>query len=302
MDGVLVIDKPGGPTSHDVVARVRTALRQRRVGHTGTLDPMATGVLPLVLGRATRLAQFLSASAKSYEARVRLGLVTDTYDVTGRVTEEYPVPPAVLTHEVIERSLAALRGAYLQTPPAYSAKKVGGVRAYDMARRTDQPLVLDPVPVTVDSLELIGIEADTVRLRMTVSAGFYVRVLAHDLGAALGVGGCLASLRRTRSGEFDESRAVPLAAVEEDPDVAWRHLVPLEDLLPAIPGVRLTGEGSRRARNGAALAPGDVMLDAAGPSGAPGGLVRLLDADGRLVGLARAIGPGTALHPIVVLG
>jgi tRNA pseudouridine55 synthase len=301
MHGVLVVDKPAGPTSHDVVARVRATLGIPRAGHTGTLDPLATGVLPLVLGRATRLAQFLSASSKTYEATVRLGIVTDTFDTSGRVVSEQPVPAGSLTPERIEQALAAFRGSYLQQPPPFSAKKVGGERAYALARRS-VAAVLPPVPVTVEALDLAGIDATSIRLRVTASAGFYVRVLAHQLGAALGPGGCLEALRRTRSGEFSEADAVTLEMLERDAGSARRHLQPLDALLRGLPTVYLTDEGGRRAAHGAAIRPFDTKEGSESAFGSVDRPVRLIDAQGHLVGLARGSEDGSALHPIVVLG
>jgi tRNA pseudouridine55 synthase len=299
MDGVLVIDKPSGPTSHDIVARVRRAIGERRIGHTGTLDPLATGVLPLVVGRATRLAQFLSASSKTYDATVRLGLVTDTYDVAGRVVDEHDVPAEVLDRAHIERTLARFRGEYAQTPPPFSAKKVDGVRAYQRARR-DQAVTLDPVLVTVEDLTLLGVDADSFRLRLTVSAGFYVRVLAHDLGAVLGVGGCLAALRRLRSGDFGLEDAVSLTALEQDPTAHGVHLRPLSTLLPSLPAASLTADGCRRALHGAALRAEDTMAGFDQLTRTESPLVRLVDESGGLRAIARLT--ANTLHPVVVLG
>jgi tRNA pseudouridine55 synthase len=205
VNGVLVVDKPLGPTSHDVVARARRALGTPRVGHTGTLDPQATGVLPLVVGKATRLAQFLSASVKEYDALVAFGRATDTYDAAGAVTEETGRQPSA---EAVEAALERFRGAFLQAPPAYSAKKVDGERAYARARRAEA-VTPAPVAVTVERLELTGWDGDLVCLRVRASAGFYVRSLAHDLGAALGTGAHLAGLRRILAGAFTLDDAVP---------------------------------------------------------------------------------------------
>jgi tRNA pseudouridine55 synthase len=298
MDGVLVVDKPSGPTSHDVVTRVRAALDERRIGHTGTLDPLATGVLPLVIGRATRLAQFLSGSDKTYEATVRLGLVTDTYDVAGRVVSQQQVDPSAIDPESVERALDAIRGSRLQAPPPYSAKKIGGARAYDLARRA-QPVALDPVPVTIHDLRLNGIESDSLHLTVTASAGFYVRTLAHEVGAALGTGGCLAALRRTRSGDYDLATAIPLEDVVRNPPLAAGRLIPLDRLLPALPHARLTPSGCHRALHGAAIRLEDLAEPRERLSGE---FARLLDADGHLRAIARSSRDGSALHPLVVLG
>ena len=218
MDGLLIVDKPVGPTSHDVVARVRRALGERRIGHTGTLDPLASGVLPLVLGRATRLARFLSASEKRYEAVVRLGLATDSYDAAGQplgAPHDGPMPdPAV-----IERALATFRGTFLQQPPAFSAKKIGGIRSHALARQqrdaSGAQCIPSPPPVSVcvSELELLGVQGCDVALRLTCSAGFYVRTLAHDLGRELGTGAHLAALRRTRAGDL---RIEDATALDDD--------------------------------------------------------------------------------------
>lgn len=296
-DGVLVVDKPSGPTSHDVVARARTALKERRIGHTGTLDPLATGVLPLVIGRATRLAQFLSAGAKTYDATVRLGVETDTYDGAGRVVAEHPVDADAVTAERLEQCLAAFRGTHAQAPPPYSAKKVGGVRAYELARKSEA-VALDPVTMTVHDLHLLGVEGETLRLRVTASAGFYVRTLAHDLGAALGTGGCLTALRRIRSGDFGLDQAVPLDDIERSPAAAAALVIPLDSLLTAMPSIRLTPDGCRRAAHGAPIRAEDLVP----PSATSHELVRLLDAGGHLLAVARRPRGGATLHPLVVLG
>lgn len=304
-DGVLVIDKPAGPTSHDVVALVRRALGEKRIGHTGTLDPMATGVLPLVVGRATRLASLLSGADKTYEAAVRFGCATDTYDATGRVAGDPEAPvastleigsPEGLTVTAIEAALPRFRGTYEQTPPQYSAKKIGGVASYTLARRK-LDVAPAPVHVTVHELVLIGYEEGLATVRVTATAGFYVRSLAHDLGAALGCGGHLAALRRTRAGSFTLDAAVPLEIVQQEGADAGRRLIPLDQLLPDVPAARLTEGGARRAGHGAAVGPVDIAEAAAG---AGGGRVRLLDAGGHLLGLAEPR-PGGVLQPVVVL-
>src|SRR5262245_8379950 len=185
MTGILLIDKPAGPTSHDVVARIRRAIGERRVGHTGTLDPSATGLLPLVVGTATRLAALLTGRDKTYEAVVRLGFSTDTDDAEGE-----PIGPRadVLPHEdAIETALARFRGEFSQTPPRHSAKKIQGQKAYALARR-DVAVELAPVTVTVHRLERTRLDDDRLHLEVTATAGFYVRALARDLGAALGCG------------------------------------------------------------------------------------------------------------------
>ncbi|MDE3156183.1 MAG: tRNA pseudouridine(55) synthase TruB [Acidobacteriota bacterium] len=299
MDGVLVIDKPAGPTSHDVVARMRRALGERRIGHTGTLDPAATGVLPLVVGRATRLAQFLTSATKEYRASVRLGWATDTYDATGQpVDPPAPgVPPVAVTPAQVEAALEGFRGTYDQPPPPFSAKKIGGVRAYELARR-QAPVAPAPVPVTVHALELLTCAGDRLELRVVCSAGFYVRTLAHDLGRRLGVGGHLTALRRTRSGAFDETMAVGLEEAERlGPAVAAR-LTPMDALLPDLPAAVLNASGLRKTDHGSDLGPADLVRRLA-----PGvtGRCRLVDEAGGLIALAE-VRPGSGLlHPSIVL-
>jgi len=289
MDGLLIIDKPAGPTSHDVVARMRRALGERRIGHTGTLDPAATGVLPLVLGRATRLAQFLGESDKSYEAIVRFGFATDTRDAQGQPVGDVRAP--ALSRDEIDAALEAFRGSFLQQPPAFSAKKIGGKRSHKLARarardaagtaaarlepsrddRHDQrelhdlpdpavPCVLPaPVCVTVHRLDVLRAEADRVTLSIDCSTGFYVRSLAHDLGERLGVGAHLVALRRTRVGDFTIDRALPLDRAERDRAQAAGAIVPMADVLPRLPAVTLTPDGVRRAVNGCDLGPRDTL-------------------------------------------
>jgi tRNA pseudouridine55 synthase len=293
--GVLVIDKPAGPTSHDIVALVRRRFRGTRVGHTGTLDPFATGVLPLVVGRATRLARYLSGADKEYDALIRLGRATDTHDSTGTVTFEapdgFPVPAVARLAELLE----GYRGTWMQTPPAYSAKRAGGVRAYDQARR-GEPVALTPVKVSVSAIELLSADGPLVRVRLVSSAGFYVRALAHDIGLKLGTGAALDGLRRLRSGPFTLSDAVTLDAVvqaETEP-----RLLPLESLLPEWPAVVLTPEGTAWASHGRHLGPAQWR---GGPNGlAAGTRVRCFGPDGLLIAVGEA-GPGGVLHPAVVL-
>lgn len=303
MDGLLVIDKPVGPTSHDVVARVRRALGERRIGHTGTLDPGASGVLPLVVGRATRLARFLSASDKSYTATIRLGVETNTYDSAGMPVGA-PFAGELPAREQIARVLEGFRGAFLQQPPRYSAKKVGGRRSYELARSSEEPRTLDPVQVAVHRLELTGIAGDCLTVELDCSAGFYVRSLAHDLGQMLGVGAHLAALRRTRSGDLTLADAASLEAVERHGGSFAEALVPLERMLPRMPLLRLTPEGVRRTRHGRDLGPADFAdpVPAVRPEGAGEAAgVRLFDLQGQLVALARPAGTAGLLHPFVVL-
>ena len=313
MDGLLVIDKPAGPTSHDVVARLRRVLGEPRIGHTGTLDPAASGVLPLVLGRATRLARFLSASDKSYEAVIRVGVATDTYDGEGT-----PVGPAYggpcPSREAIEAALGAFRGSFLQQPPAYSAKKIAGRRSYKIARaeardgsgREGARDLPDPVRVMVHRLDLVGLDGDSLTLRIDCSAGFYVRALAHDVGQRLGSGAHLAALRRTSSGDFTLADALSFEAAERDHDLTRRAIVPLAQMLPRWSSVVLTDEGARRVAHGRDVGPDDVTAGAL-PHGqavlpaAAREVVRLLDQQGELIGIARLGKSPGLLHPSIVL-
>lgn len=305
MDGVLVIDKPPGPTSHDIVAVARRALHETRIGHTGTLDPLATGVLPLVIGKATRLASLLSSTEKEYEADVRLGATSDTYDAAGRLSS-VGLPPDVGGSDV-ERVLEGFIGTFEQMPPPFSAKKVGGVPAYKLARK-QTPTALKAVPVTVLALELLGMDEGLVQLRVRTSAGFYVRSLAHELGVRLGCGAYLEGLRRTRAGGFGLDRAVSLADLEGEPARVMAAVIPLNELLPELPAVRVNRVGARRAAHGNFLSPSDLAEPGPGPVLAgippmpgPGPLrVRVIDADGRLLAVAEA-GAGGVLRPSIVL-
>ena len=248
IEGVLVVDKPKGMTSHDVVAVVRRILKERRVGHTGTLDPLATGVLPLVIGRATRLARFLSAERKRYEATIALGVETDTFDAEGSAAggARFENPAAPLPDEAAVRAaLQRFVGTFSQVPPAYSAKKVGGVAAHRLARRGAAVDDLPAVEVTVHDLLVTDYREPTVQVTLEVSSGFYVRSLAHDLGRALGCGAHLAALRRTACGEFDLSSAVPLDGLDVDVAAA-RHVAAGPDAAGHAGGVADGGRSAPR--------------------------------------------------------
>jgi tRNA pseudouridine55 synthase len=335
MDGLLIVDKPAGPTSHDVVARVRRALGEKRIGHAGTLDPLATGVLLLVVGKATRLAKFLSASDKSYDAVVRVGFATDSADAEGRPlgpVSDRPMP----SRGEIDAALDAFRGTFLQQPPSFSAKKIAGRRSYQLARaardarhreRTlarcresiadfaiDDPqdqqgastqelqLTPDPCEVTSYAVSVVRVDGDQVTLTVDCSAGFYIRSLAHDLGERLGMGAHLTALRRTRTGTFGLERAMTLEAVERDPARAVDALVPMADMLPGLPSATLTAEGVRRVTHGQDIRPADQFSAVGPPPSAQSGqpFVRLLDRAGTLVAVAHQ-GADTVLHPSIVL-
>ena len=300
MDGVLVVDKPAGPTSHDVVDRARRALGERRIGHTGTLDPFATGVLPLCVGKATRLARFLSAGDKTYRATVRLGFATTTDDLRGEPLS--PSRAVAVDAGTVGQALATLVGCFDQVPPAFSARHVGGRRAYELARRGESVPVA-ATPVTVHAIELLGLEGDRLEIEVRCSSGTYVRALARDLGERLGTGAHLTALRRTRSGPFDLSQAVAFDAL----DHAAASLLPLEALLRELPEVRLPAASRQLVRNGRDLGPEDVLE---GFPRQPVERVRLLDDAGRLIALATPVGlePSAgglprfpALHPDLVL-
>ena len=291
-EGALVVDKPAGPTSHDVVAVARRALGQPRIGHTGTLDPLATGVLPLLLGRATRLAQFLASSDKTYLATVQFGQATSSYDAAGEPVG--PSQPVTLDPDVVEGNLARFRGRQWQMPPAVSAKKVSGHRAYDLARR-DQPVELAAVEVEVTELTLVGCAEARAQLRVTCSAGFYVRSLAHDLGRVLGVGAHLAGLRRERSGRFTLAESVGLDRLASTPATVASLVRPMADLLPDWPAITVSEADVARIGHGQAL----EVTTAAAPGRPSGGRVRLIDQFGHLVALAEE--RTGLLHPVLVL-
>jgi tRNA pseudouridine55 synthase len=305
MDGLLVIDKPAGPTSHDVVARIRRVLGERRIGHTGTLDPAASGVLPLVLGRATRLARFLSGGDKRYEAVVRFGVATDTYDGEG-------TPVGVVRRGVapargeIEAALEAFRGTFIQQPPPYSAKKIAGRRSYEIARGRysldEAPPLPAPVAVTVRRLEITHIEDDDVTLEIDCSAGFYVRSLAHDLGRVAGVGAHLAALRRTLSAGLTLEESIPLEFAEHSREDALAAVVSIDSMLPWLQAVTLTDEGVLRAVHGRDIGRSEVAAGSAVvQQQAIVVAVRLIDELGRLVAIAEPTGVPGVLHPAVVL-
>jgi tRNA pseudouridine55 synthase len=296
MDGVLVIDKPRGLTSHDVVAVARRCLRQRQIGHTGTLDPLATGVLPLACGRATRLIRFLTAADKEYDAGIRFGLTTDTYDVTGRETGQSGQVP---DRGTVEHALVSLRGEYAQMPPPFSAKKIDGERAYARARRQEE-VKLDAVPVRVARAELLDLDGAVARVALTCSSGFYVRSFARTLGELTGAGACLESLRRTRSGQFGLADAIELDALQGNEEKWAAAVMPLERLLPGFPSTTVSEEGRRRVSHGQDLL-GTHVLDRRAGESRPPGWVRLLDGDGRLLGVGTEDTAAGSLHPAVVL-
>ncbi|XXF76388.1 tRNA pseudouridine(55) synthase TruB [Myxococcaceae bacterium GXIMD 01537] len=270
MDGVLVIDKPHGPTSFDVVRQVRFLLKVKKVGHTGTLDPMATGVLPLCIGEATKVAGFITEGDKAYDATVRLGVETDTQDAQGKVLAEHPVP--VLNAALLESALAPFRGTFEQVPPMYSAVKVAGKRLYELARAGEE-VERASRQVTVYELTLRDFSATRLQLSVRCSKGFFVRTLAYDLGRALGCGAHLEALRRTVSGPFTLARSLPLGELAEmvqDREALARRLVPLAEALTHLPPFQVGEADAVRVSHGVPLEapamPGRVRV--LGPGGA----------------------------------
>ncbi len=302
LDGVLVVDKPEGITSHDVVAAVRRRLpRGTRVGHTGTLDPFATGVLPVVIGKATRLAQFLTASRKGYLADVAFGTATDTGDGTGAVIETAPPDAvAVLEAAAIADALATFAGTHPQVPPMHSAKKVAGERAYVLARR-GMDVDLPATEVTAHAIDLRAWDGTrkVAVVALETSAGFYVRSLARDLGRRLGVPAHLVALRRTASGPFAIEDAHALRdVVQASADDIGQWRLPMAHLLPELPAVVLDERQLQAVLQGRPIsAPAPFGNDAV----APGRRVRLLDAAGHLVALARPAADANQLHADIVL-
>lgn len=300
--GVLIIDKPHGVTSHDVVAKVRRILSIRQVGHFGTLDPFATGVLPLSLGKATRFAQFYLRSRKAYAGTMRFGFATDTYDATGTPTSP-PVTPH-LDAATLESLFRSFTGRMEQTPPPFSAKRVGGKRAYELARQ-HKPVHLAPVEVEIYALELLGVEKDQVRFAVECSGGTYVRSLAHDLGQKLGCGAHLGGLRRTAVAEFTESRAVTLDQLGEAVHAGnWAALLtPLEALLPDFPELVVHGREEKSVRHGHKFQLAQSLSPGRGePPGrwTPVSLLKILNPERRLIAVARHVS-GSIYHPHLVL-
>jgi tRNA pseudouridine55 synthase len=249
IDGFLVIDKPAGLTSHDVVQRVRRIAKQRRVGHLGTLDPLATGVLPIALGEATKLSQLLTHGAKSYRGKLQLGVETTTYDREGEVVAERGGPWP--ERDVLEKSLAKFQGEIDQVPPPYSAVKQVGQAAYLRARRGEE-VVLEPRRVTISRVELTCYEPPTVALEVDCSAGTYLRSMAHDLGKALGTGAHLSELCRTRSGPFTIDQAVTLEELEALGPALEQRVIPML-AATGLPTFEIDARVARRVRNGVQL-------------------------------------------------
>ena len=245
MNGIVIVDKPQGWTSQDVVSKLRGVLQTRRIGHGGTLDPMATGVLPVFVGRATRGVEFFEHAEKTYETVLRLGITTDTEDITGTVLSEQD---AFVTGSQLEAVLERFRGEIMQIPPMYSAIKIGGQKLVDLARKGKE-VERKPRPVTIHELTLLGMEADGIHLRVRCSKGTYIRTLCKDIGEALGCGGCMAALRRVSAGSYTIEEAVPLKELIESVDPG-KYLRDVDTMFSAHPAVTLTPNQEKRCRNG----------------------------------------------------
>ncbi len=310
-DGALVVDKPTGKTSHDVVDAVRHLAGFRQIGHLGTLDPLATGVLVLLLGRATRLVQFYSGRRKRYTAGFRIGFATDTYDSDGEA-QGPDLAPAILDPEILERLAAERVGRFEQMPPAFSAKKIHGRPAYELARKK-QPVELKAVEVEIFEYRLREIAGNIARFEIECSSGTYIRSLAHEMGQKLGCGAHLAEITRTAVGEFSLDQAIQL------PELAERtragrfadSLIPLENLLPSFPRVNVLPVIERRVRHGSKfnilvsqIQPGRLEPPPGATSELDGGAprtprLRVFNQQNKLIAIADAVVPRT-YQPIVV--
>jgi tRNA pseudouridine55 synthase len=304
MDGLLIIDKPAGITSHDVVDEVRRILRVRRVGHTGTLDPFATGVLGVLVGRATRLAQFLTGLEKEYEAVIRLGYATDTGDKTGKkIDATNSVAPWDASQ--IEAALDSLRGEIQQTPPMYSAKKKDGRKLYELARRGEE---IEREPVSVCIHEFVAIKTSgeflkdnsdgtfDLKVRVVCSSGTYIRTLAEDFGKRLQVGAHLTELRRTRAGDFRIQHANTLGQLKVNAaeESIGKVLLPLDAALSRFPFFELESDDIRRVQNG-------IAVKASDPAWNEGERVRLRNEAGDLIAVGTFDSASGSLHPSVVI-
>ncbi len=309
MDGVLIIDKPVGFTSHDVVARVRRILRERRVGHTGTLDPFATGVLVILVGRATRLAQFLSGAEKEYEAVIRLGYATDTGDLTGKPLPVDLHAGKMPSQKEIEAAMASLRGEIEQVPPMYSAKKQQGRKLYELARRGEE-VERAAVSVTIHEFEALPREGHLLiqsddgtgefSARVVCSAGTYIRTLAEDLGRSVGLGAHLVGLRRTRAGDFHIAESVDLQTLEESFSQGGcaEFLIATDAALSRLPFMHLTAADVARVRNGMRIS----VADESAAGWVDGAKVRMREPEGSLIAVGLFDKATAQLQPTVVLG
>jgi len=290
MNGVLIVDKPSGLTSHDVVNRVRRILQQRSVGHLGTLDPLATGVLPLVTGSLTRLAQFYTASPKTYEGEIRFGFATDTYDAQGQATS--PTQSVTLQPEQVKELATRFQGVIEQMPPPFSAKKIHGVPAYKLARKKKE-VVLKAVPVEIMEFDILAVEGDRARFRARVASGTYMRSVAHEMGQHLGCGAHLASLRRTAAAEFEIADACTLEQMQDaaQKDTIEDLFVHPRRLLPTLPSVTADDVTVARIRSGRS-----VNL----PELSRARQVKVFCGQRDLIAIATRVA-GTLFHPKIVL-
>jgi len=292
VNGLLVVDKPGGMTSHDVVSRLRRITGEKSIGHLGTLDPMATGVLPLLMGRFTRLAQYFNSAEKTYTGTIRFGFATDTFDAEGVAAGEDMGP--ALTLDEVRQAAGRFKGVMDQMPPPYSAKKIGGTPAYKLARE-GKPVELKTAAVNITSFEIVSLQGAEASFAMSISAGGYVRSVAHELGQDLGCGGHLSSLRRTQAGVFTLSEAhtlEELAALTGDLQALEALCVHPRSLLPEMPAVTGDAMALGRLRNGA---------QANLPEFSGASLVKVFAGQTELVGVAKRVA-GTLFQPVAVMG
>jgi tRNA pseudouridine55 synthase len=290
INGLLVLDKPAGMTSHDVVSLVRRATGEKSIGHLGTLDPMATGVLPLLLGKYTRLAQFFGQAEKQYTGEIRFGFATDTFDAEGAAATE--AQPLTLDLEQLRALAASFHGEMDQVPPVYSAKKLGGVAAHKLAR-AGLPVPVKPARIVIHHFELLALRGDTATFQITVSAGGYVRSVAHDLGQLAGCGAHLASLRRTRAGAFTLADAITVDQLKAATPGELQAMLPHpRTLLPEIPAVTVDENTAGRLRNG-------MQVNLPEYSQAP--LVKVFTSPTELIAVAKRVA-GTLMQPHVVIG
>lgn len=311
IDGILVVDKPGGRTSHDVVEMVRRLVGFRQIGHLGTLDPLATGVLVLALGRATRLARFYSGRRKRYTCAVRFGFATDTYDADGEPLGADTSP--ALDAEAVASLAARFVGRFEQVPPPFSAKKIHGRPAHELARK-NKPVKLDPVGVDVYEFRLSGIEGSTARFTVECGAGTYIRSLAHEIGKLHGSGAHLSEIVRTAVGEFTLDQAVSIAELEQDAKAGEiiRRVIPLEGMLPDVPRANVLPIVERRILHGAKftlplaqIQPGKITAAQGAPQQLDSGdwkpsRLRVFNQQGRLIAIAEPVVMRT-YQPLVVL-
>ena len=298
MDGLLIIDKPEGLTSHDVVARVRRILKTKRVGHTGTLDPFATGVLVLLIGKATRLAQFLDKDEKEYEAVIQFGFETDTGDRTGQRTAESELPNEAISERLQttdwKKVFDDFRGDIEQTPPMYSAKKQGGKKLYELARQGKE-VERRPIKVTISKLEIIDddpfrVPQSTLRIRVVCSAGTYIRTLAEDIGRCVGIGAHLTELRRTRAGKFALGDSLSL----DELDPTSVTLLPIEKAVSHLPEFILSPDRVEKTRNGMTTRTSGAQYD-------DNVIVRMVDQNGDLVAIGVNENEVSEIRPKIVL-